>query len=179
MIPKHLKISSSSPFGAVPQNTKMSKLKDIQNKIRLIDNKLNDAISSFRAKHSKTPTELDLMKNAVTVPLITQRKKLVAQYKSLKEEIEYTKNIFQNMRREDPVKSAQKSFRGISTNNPFATQKEYMDPVIRPAMTPIQRIGNSTTKTGTLWDPRFNFHDVTVDPKIKRYYNKLTKGWWK
>ena len=178
MIPKHLKISSSSPFGSSPRNTKMERVKEIQNKIRIIDNQLNNAISSFRAKHNKTPTELDLMKDSVTVPLITQRKKLVSQYKSLKDDIEYAKGLFQQIQRDDPIKNAQKSFRGIAANNPFASQKEYTDPVVRPAMTPVQRVGNNTTKTGTLWDPRFNFNDITVDPKIKRYYNRIVRGRW-
>ena len=58
----------------------------------------------------------------------------------------------------------------------FSGRKEYVDTIATPALSPIRRVGTNSNKVGTLWDPRFNAGDVTVDPKIARYYKKLTGG---
>lgn len=178
MIPKHLRVSDSQPFGKTRRpSVKITKLNEIKTKINSLDTSLTRIVSSYIAKHGKQPNELDLMQNQSAVPLITQRKKLVAQFKNLQEEVKYAENVYKTIK-DDPIQNAKKSFQGITMNqNPFSGNREYRDPVVRPALTPSRRIGHSTSKQGTLWDPRFNFSDVTVDPKISRYYRKLTRGY--
>ena len=178
MIPKHLRVSDSQPFGKTRRpSVKITKLNEIKTKINSLDTSLTRIVSSYIAKHGKQANELDLMQNQSAVPLITQRKKLVAQFKNLQEEVKYAENVYKTIK-DDPIQNAKKSFQGITMNqNPFSGNREYRDPIVRPALTPARRIGHSTSKQGTLWDPRFNFSDVTVDPKISRYYRKLTRGY--
>ena len=178
MIPKHLRVTDSQPFGSsIKPSRNITKLNEIKKKINSLDSGLTRIVSSYIAKHGKQPNELDLMQNQSAVPLITQRKKLVAQFKNLQEEVKYAENVYKTIK-DDPIKNAKRSFQGITMNqNPFSGNKEYRDPIVRPALTPSRRIGHSTTKQGTLWDPQFNFADVTVDPKISRYYRKLTRGY--
>ena len=177
MIPRHLKVSDKQPFDRRKKSSgKVTKLNEIKTKITSLDTSLTRIVSSYIAKHGKQPNELDLMRDQSAVPLITQRKKLVAQFKNLQEDIKYSENIYKTIK-DDPIRNAKRSFQGLQNTNPFNKQKEYRDPKPRPALSPLRRIGRETNKQGTLWDPRFNFGDVTVDPKIARYYNKLTRGW--
>ena len=168
-------INESSPFIKKQKNKRKTKMNEIVSKIKTVDQHLSRTIGQYRAKHNKTPTELDLMQDSVAVPLITQRKRLVKQYEYLKQEVKFAENTYMTIK-DDPVKNAQKSFRGISTQSPFRPGAEYTDPSLGKAVTPINRIGYSTNKQGTLWDPRFNQSDIRVDPKIARYYKKLTGG---
>ena len=176
MIPKHLRVTDKQPFsnGRRP-SIKMTKLKEIKTKITSLDNDLTRIISSYIAKHGKQPNELDLMRDQSAVPLITQRKKLVMQFKNLQEEVKYAENIYQTIK-DDPIKNANRSFQGLKNTNPFDGKKGYKDVNPLPALTPLRRIGHETSKRGTLWDPRFNASAVRVDPQISRYYKKLTKG---
>jgi hypothetical protein len=169
MIPDYLKIKNVSPI--------LSNLEKIRQKIALLDNKLQNNIAQFRSRYQKTPTELDLMQDPDSIPLIEERKALVGQYKQLQQQALYAQQMFDSIQKTDPIRSAQKSFSGIQMGNPFGDTREYQDPVVIPAMTPIKRIGQETTKVGTLWDPRFNMGDVAIDPKIKRYYTSLTSSW--
>ena len=176
MIPKHLRVTDKTPFEMPKRpNVKITKLKDIKNKISSLDVELTRIVSSYVAKHGKQPNELDLMRDQSAVPLITQRKKLVGQFKNLQEEIKYAENVYQTIK-DDPIQNAKRSFQGLRNINPFDGNREYKDPVVRPALCPLRRIGKETTKQGTLWDPRFNAGDITVDPKISRYYRKLARG---
>lgn len=177
MIPKHLRLTDKQPFGMQQRPSgKITKLKDIKNKIISVDASLTRIISSYVAKNGKQPNELDLMRDQSAVPLITQRKKLVAQFKNLQEEVKFAENVYQTIK-DDPIRNAKKSFQGLQNTNPFDGNKEYRDPIVKPALSPLRRIGKETYKQGTLWDPRFNAGDITVDPKISRYYRKLTRGW--
>lgn len=176
MIPKHLKIKSSSPFLQKQKNERKTKMSHILEKIKKVDQHLSRSVAQYRAKHKKSPTELELMQDSTAVPLITQRKRLVKQYEFLKQEALYAEKTYKTIK-DDPVSNAQKSFRSIKTSNPFSGNKEYSDPITVPALSPIKRIGHNTNKQGTLWDPRFNFGDVTVDPRIERYYKRLSRGY--
>jgi len=177
MIPKHLKINESSPFGTgKKQDKRKTKMSDIVEKIKKVDQHLSRTVAQFRQKHGKTPTELDLMKDSAAVPLVSQRKRLVKQYNYLKQESQFAENTYNMIKGDNPVRRANKSFQGIRATNPFSGNREYHDTVGAPALSPIRRIGNNSNKQGTLWDPRFNAGDVTVDPKIARYYKKLTGG---
>lgn len=169
-------INESSPFVTRETNKRKTKMNDIVDKIKRVDQHLSRTVGQFRQKHQKTPTELDLMQDAAAVPLITQRKRLVKQYEYLKQEIQFAENTYKTIK-DDPVKNAQRSFRGISTASPFRRGAEYVDPSLGKAVTPINRIGHNTNKKGTLWDPRFNQSDISVDPKIVRYYKKLSGGY--
>jgi len=178
MIPRHLKISEKSPFNIPTKKDKRkTKMGEIVEKIKKVDQHLSRTVAQFRQKHSRAPTELDLMKDATAVPLISQRKRLVKQYNYLKQELQFAENTYNMIKGDNPVNRATKSFQGIRAQNPFDGNKEYHTPVSAPALSPIRRIGNNSNKTGTLWDPRFNAGDVTVDPKIARYYKKLTGGY--
>lgn len=176
MIPKHLKIKSSSPFLQKQKNERKTKMSNILEKIKKVDQHLSRSVAQYRMKHKKAPTELELMQDSAAVPLLTQRKRLVKQYEFLKQEALYAEKTYKTIK-DDPVSNAQKSFRSIKTSNPFSENKEYSDPITMPALSPIRRIGYNTNKQGTLWDPRFNFGDVTVDPKIERYYKRLSRGY--
>ena len=177
MIPNYLKINESSPFG---QNKKpdirKTKMGEIVTKIKKVDQSLSRAVALFRQKKGKMPNELDLMKDSAAVPLITQRKRLVKQYEYLKQEVKFAENTYQTIRGDNPVKRANKSFQGIKASSPFSGRREYQDTISTPALSPIRRVGTNSNKQGTLWDPRFNAGDVTVDPKIARYYRRLTGG---
>lgn len=177
MIPKNLRINESSPFG---QNKKSdirkTKMGEIVTKIKKVDQSLSRAVALFRQKKGKMPNELDLMKDSAAVPLITQRKRLVKQYEYLKQEVKFAENTYQTIRGDNPVRRAKKSFQGIKATSPFSGRKEYQDTISTPALSPIRRVGTNSNKQGTLWDPRFNAGDVTVDPKIARYYRRLTGG---
>ena len=175
MIPKHLRVTDKTPFEMPKSNTKITKLKDIKNKIISLDSTLTRMVSSYVAKHGRQPNELDLMREQSAVPLITQRKKLVAQFKNLQQEVKYAENVYRTIK-DDPIQNAKKSFQGLQNKNPFDGNREYKDPVVRPALSPLRRIGKETFKQGTLWDPRFNAGDITVDPRISRYYRKLARG---
>jgi hypothetical protein len=72
---------------------------------------------------------------------------------------------------------AKKNFQGIRASSPFEGNREYQKVQSLPALSPIRRIGSNSNKAGTLWDPRFNAADITVDPKIARYYRKLSGGY--
>ena len=177
MIPKHLRVRDNQPFGKRRPSGKITKLNEIKTKINSLDTSLTRIVSSYIAKHGKQPNELDLMQNQSAIPLITQRKKLVSQFKNLQEEVKYAENVYKTIK-DDPIQNAKKSFQGLQNQNPFGKSREYREPgIVRSALTPSRRIGHSTSKQGTLWDPRFNFSDVTVDPKITRYYRKLTRGY--
>lgn len=149
---------------------------NIMEKIKKVDQHLTRAVGQYRSKHNKTPTEVDLMRDSTTVPLVTQRKRLVKQYNFEKQEAQYAEKTYKTIR-DNPVSRATKSFSGISNTNPFSGNREYTDPISVPALSPIRRIGHNTNKQGTLWDPRFNFGDVTVDPKVNRYYQRLKRGY--
>jgi hypothetical protein len=182
LIPDYLKIKNTSPMGGGRKNTKknmISNLEKIRQKISLLDNQLQNNIAQFRAKYKKTPTEFDLMQDPDSMPLIDERKSLVAQYKQLQQQALYAQEMYETIQKADPIRSAQKSFSGIKMGNPFDTMVDYKDPVVIPALTPSRRIGQETYKVGTLWDPRFNMGDITVDPRVKRYYNSLTSQWKK
>ncbi len=177
MIPKYLKIKESSPFGTGRKvDKRKTKMQEIVTKIKKVDQSLSRAVGLFRQKHGKLPNELDLMKDAAAVPLITQRKRLVKQYEYLKQESQFAENTYQTIKGDNPVGRAKKSFQGIRASSPFSGRKEYVDTIATPALSPIRRVGTNSNKVGTLWDPRFNAGDVTVDPKIARYYKKLTGG---
>jgi hypothetical protein len=176
LIPKHLKIQASSPFINKQQNKRKTKMTEILDRIKKVDQHLNRAVGQYRAKHNKTPTEVDLMRDVTTVPLVTQRKRLVKQYRYLKQEAQYAEKTYKTIR-DNPISRATKSFSGISNVNPFSGNREYTDDISVPALSPIRRIGHNTNKQGTLWDPRFNFGDLTVDPKVNRYYQRLKRGY--
>ncbi len=177
MIPRHLEINESSPFGTGrKENKRKTKMGEIVTKIKKIDQSLSRAVALFRQKHNKVPNELDLMKDSTAVPLITQRKRLVKQYEYLKQEVKFAENTYQTIRGDNPVRRANKSFQGIRGSSPFSGSREYKDTISTPALSPIRRVGTNSNKQGTLWDPRFNAGDVTVDPKIARYYRRLTGG---
>ena len=178
MIPKHLKINESSPFkSGNKKNERKTKMSEIVTKIKKVDQSLSRAVAMFRQKHGKMPNELDLMKDSAAVPLITQRKRLVKQYEYLKQEVKFAENTYRTIRGDNPVGRAKKSFQGIRGSSPFSGRKEYQDTISTPALSPIRRVGTNSNKQGTLWDPRFNAGDVTVDPKIARYYKRLTGGY--
>lgn len=174
-IPRHLKINESSPFTEAKGKRK-TKMSEIVTKIKQVDQGLSRAVANFRAKHGKTPNELDLMKDSIAVPLITQRKRLVKQYNYLKQEVNFAENTYKTIRGDSPVSRAKRSFQGIGGTSPFTGKREYKDTISAPALSPIRRVGTNSNKVGTLWDPRFNAGDVTVDPKISRYYQKLMRG---
>ena len=169
-------INENAPFVKKANNKRKTRMNEIVGKIKKLDGHLTRSIGQYRSKHNKTPNELDLMQDPTAIPLITQRKKLVKQYEYLKEEALYAQNTYMTIK-DDPVSNAQKSFRGISNNSPFTPGAEYSIPGFNKAVTPIKRIGNNTSKRGTLWDPRFNQSDVVVNPKIARYYKRLTGGY--
>jgi hypothetical protein len=178
MIPGHLKINESPPFGSnTKSNVRKTKMGEIVKKIKKVDQSLSRAVALFRQKNNKVPNELDLMKDSAAVPLITQRKRLVKQYEYLKQEVKFAENTYQTIRGDNPVNRAKKSFQGIRGSSPFSGRKEYQDTIATPALSPIRRVGTNSNKVGTLWDPRFNAGDVTVDPKIARYYRRLTGGY--
>jgi hypothetical protein len=178
LIPKHLKISESSPFGAsIKKNIRKTKMAVIRDKVTKVDQHLSRAVAEYRSKHNKTPNELELQQDRTTTPLISQRKRLVKQYNYLKQEQTFAENTYQTIRGDNPVGRAKKSFQGIRASSPFSGRKEYRDTVSTPALSPIRRVGTNSNKQGTLWDPRFNAGDVTVDPKIARYYKRLTGGY--
>jgi len=178
MIPKYLKINESSPFqGAKKKNVRKTKMSDIVTKIKKVDQSLSRAVALFRQKNGKMPNELDLMKDSAAVPLITQRKRLVKQYEYLKQEVKFAENTYKTIRGDNPVGRARQSFKGgITGASPMSSGKEYQDTISTPALSPIRRVGTNSNKQGTLWDPRFNAGDVTVDPKIRRYYSRLMGG---
>tara|TARA_B110001454_G_scaffold95980_1_gene90997 strand:+ start:2419 stop:2958 length:540 start_codon:yes stop_codon:yes gene_type:complete len=178
MIPTYLKINESSPFGTGKKEDKRkTKMGEIVKKIKKVDQSLSRAVALFRQKKGKMPNELDLMKDSAAVPLITQRKRLVKQYQYLKQEVKFAENTYQTIRGDNPVYRAKKSFQGgISGSSPMSMTREYHDTRSAPALSPIRRVGTNSNKQGTLWDPRFNAGDVTVDPKIARYYKRLTGG---
>jgi len=168
MIPSYLKIGSLSPFIRKQQNKRKTKMSEVLDKIRSLDQHLSRTVASYRSRNDRPPTELDLMKDAATVPLITQRKRLVKQYKYLKQEANYASRTYKTIK-DDPIMKAQRSFSGIRPMNPFDENRTYNK-------TPIKRIGYNTNKGSVLWDPRFNFGDTAIDPKTSRYYHKLTRG---
>lgn len=178
MIPKHLKIASSSPFNSgIKKNTRKTKMGVIREKVKKVDQHLSRAVAQYRSKHNKTPNELELQQDQSTTPLIAQRKRLVKQYEYLKQEESFAENTYRTIRGDNPVGRAKKSFQGIRSTSPFSGRKEYRDTISTPALSPTRRIGTNSNKEGTLWDPRFNAGDVTVDPKIARYYRRLTGGY--
>ncbi|MDB4342198.1 hypothetical protein N9998_00470 [Nitrosopumilus sp.] len=176
MIPKHLNIKSSSPFFQKKRNERKTKMAAIVEKINKVDQHLSRAVASYRSKNNKTPNELELQQDQSTTPLISQRKRLVKQYNYLKQEKQFAENTYKTIR-DNPIQRAQKSFSGIRNENPFSGNREYRNVSSGKALSPIRRIGNNTNKQGTLWDPRFNHGDITVDPKIARYYKRLTGGY--
>ena len=178
MIPRHLKINESSPFTSpVKKNARKTKMAVIREKVKKVDQHLSRAVGKYRSKHNKTPNELELQQDQSTTPLIAQRKRLVKQYEYPKQEETFAENTYQTIRGDNPVRRAKKSFQGISGTSPFTGKREYMDTISTPALSPTRRIGTNSNKRGTLWDPRFNAGDVTVDPKIARYYRRLTGGY--
>jgi len=178
LIPKHLKIDEGSPFGTNnKKNIRKTKMTVILDKVKKVDQHLSRAVAQYRSKHNKTPNEFELQQDPTTTPLISQRKRLVKQYRYLKQESQFAENTYQTIRGDNPVGRAKKSFQGIRATSPFSGRKEYRDTVSAPALNPIRRVGTNSNKQGTLWDPRFNAGDVTVDPKIARYYKRLTGGY--
>jgi len=178
LIPKHLKISQSSPFGtSIKKNTRKTKMAVIHEKVKKVDQHLSRAVAQYRAKHNRTPNELELQQDQSTTPLIAQRKRLVKQYDYLKQEEKFAEHTYRTIRGDNPIGRAKKSFQGIRASSPFSGRKEYQDTISSPALSPIRRVGTNSNKQGTLWDPRFNAGDVTVDPKIARYYRRLTGGY--
>ena len=99
MIPKHLRVTDNQPFGSRKPSRHITKLNEIKKKIKSLDSGLTRIVSSYIAKHGKQPNELDLMQNQSAVPLITQRKKLVAQFKNLQEEVRYAENVYKTIKR--------------------------------------------------------------------------------
>ena len=178
MIPKHLKIKETSPFGTgIKKDPRKTKMTEIVQKINKVDQHLSRADGKYRAKYNKTPNELELQQDQSTTPLISQRKRLVKQYNYLKQESQFAENTYQTIKGDNPVGRAKKSFQGIRASSPFEGRKEYRDTISAPALSPIRRVGTNSNKMGTLWDPRFNAGDVTVDPKIARYYRKISGGY--
>jgi hypothetical protein len=174
---KRYRVTERNPFVKPEKaDVRKTKMATIVQKIKKIDQSLTRAVANYISKHKKTPTELDLMKDSIAVPLVTQRKRLVKQYNYLKQEIKFAENTYTMIKGDNPINRAKRSFQGITPSNPFSGNKEYHDPKPTPALSPIRRVGTNTNKIGTLWDPRFNAGDVTVDPKIARYYRKLTGG---
>jgi len=176
LIPKHLNIKTSSPFPTRQNTERKTKMANVLEKIKKVDQHLSRAVAQYRAKHNKTPNELELQQDSATTPLISQRKRLVKQYNYIKQESQYAEKTYKTIR-DDPIKRAQRSFSGIRNKNPLDGNREYVNTFSMPALSPIRRIGNNTNKQGTLWDPRFNHGDVTVDPKIARYYKRLSGGY--
>lgn len=176
MISKH-SINSSSPFSNnTPANTRKTKMNKIVEQIKGVDENLSRAVGKFVQKYNKTPTELDLIKDSnSTIPLIDLRKKLVKQYHYLKQEAQFAENTYNVIRGDNPITRAKKSFQGITlTSSPMEGNKSYIDTFSSPT---IRRVGTNSNKQGTLWDPRFNSGDITVNPGINRYYQKLMKGY--
>ena len=171
-----MNIRSTSPFIQKKKNERKSKMKVIVEKINKVDQHLSRAVGKYRAQHNRTPNELELQQDQSTTPLISQRKRLVKQYDFLKQENQYAEKTYRTIR-DNPVKRAQRSFRGITNQNPLGRDREYQNTSGGRALSPIRRIGNNSNKSGTLWDPRFNHGDITVDPKIARYYKRLTGGY--
>ena len=177
-IPKYLKINETSPFkNNRKKSARKTKMSSIVEKIKIIDQSLSRTVAMFRQKTGKTPTELDLMKDSAAVPFLTQRKRLVKQYQYLKQESEFAENTYQTIRGDSPIRRANQSFQGIGGGSPFSGKRSYQDTISTPALSPIRRVGTNTNKQGTLWDPRFNAGDISVDPKIARYYKRLTGGY--
>ena len=177
-IPTHLRINEKSPFGGNKRvSVRKTKMSTIVDKIKKVDQHLTRAVAKYRQSNGRTPSELDLMKDSTAVPLITQRKRLVKQYQYLKQESEFAENTYQTIRGDNPVRRANQSFQGIGGGSPFSGKREYHDTISTPALSPIRRVGRNTNKQGTLWDPRFNASDINVDPKIARYYKRLTGGY--
>jgi len=178
LIPDHLKIKKTSPFGTgVKKDKRRTKMGEILEKIKKIDQHLSRAVAEYRAKNNRTPNELDLQQDSKTTPLVSQRKRLVKQYEYLKQEALFAENTYQTIKGDNPVMRAKKNFQGIRASSPFEGNREYQKVQSLPALSPIKRIGSNSNKAGTLWDPRFNAGDVTVDPKIARYYRKLSGGY--
>ena len=150
---------------------------EILEKIKKIDQHLSRAVAQYRSKHNKTPNELELQQDSTTTPLVAQRKRLVKQYEYLKQEALFADNTYKTIKGDNPVMRAKQNFQGIRASSPFEGRREYQQVHSLPALSPIKRIGSNSNKTGTLWDPRFNAGDITVDPKIARYYRKLSGGY--
>ena len=52
MIPKHLKISQSSPFGSgIKKNIRKTKMAVIRDKVKKVDQHLSRAVAEYRSKH--------------------------------------------------------------------------------------------------------------------------------
>ena len=177
-IPKHLKINESSPFKSNrKKSARKTKMSDIVGKIKKIDQSLSRTVAMFRQKNGKTPTELDLMKDSAAVPFLTQRKRLVKQYEYLKQEDQFAENTYRTIKGDSPIRRANQSFQGSGGGSPFDGRKEYHDPG-RSSRGMINRLGTTTSRKGnTLWDPRFNTSGSSVNPKIARYYKRLTGGY--
>jgi hypothetical protein len=176
LIPKHLNINTVSPFLQKKKTERKTKMAKIVEKINKVDQHLSRAVAQYRSKHNKTPNELELQQDQSTTPLISQRKRLVKQYNYLKQENQYAEKTYKTIR-DNPIQRAQRSFRGIGNQNPLSGNREYQQTSSAPALSPIRRIGKNTNQQGTLWDPRFNHGDITVDPKIAIYYKRLTGGY--
>ena len=177
-IPTHLRINEKSPFGGNKKpSVRKTKMSEIVGKIKKVDQHLTRAVAKFRQSNGKTPSELDLMKDSTAVPLITQRKRLVKQYEYLKQEDQFAENTYRTIKGDSPIRRANQSFQGIGGGSPFDGRKEYHDPG-RSSRGMINRLGTTTSRKGnTLWDPRFNTSGSSVNPKIARYYKRLTGGY--
>jgi hypothetical protein len=175
-IPTHLRINEKSPFGGNKKpSVRKTKMSEIVDKIKQVDQHLTRAVAKFRQSNGKTPSELDLMKDSTAVPLITQRKRLVKQYEYLKQEDQFAENTYKTIKGDSPIRRANQSFQGIGGGSPFDGRKEYYDPG-RSSLGMINRVGSYNSRKGTLWDPRFNTSGSSVDPKAVRYYKRLTGG---
>lgn len=177
-IPTHLRINESSPMiSNKVKSVRKTKMSAIVTKIKKVDQSLSRAVALYRQKNGKTPSELDLMKDSAAVPFLTQRKRLVKQYEYLKQEDKFAENTYKTIKGDNPIRRANQSFQGIGGGSPFDGRKEYHDPG-RSSRGKVNRLGTTTSRKGnTLWDPRFNTSGSSVNPKIARYYKRLTGGY--
>tara|TARA_B110000467_G_scaffold98521_1_gene89096 strand:- start:320 stop:862 length:543 start_codon:yes stop_codon:yes gene_type:complete len=177
-IPTHLRINESSPMGSnKKKSVRKTKMGAIVTKIKKVDQSLSRAVALYRQKNGKTPSELDLMKDSAAVPFLTQRKRLVKQYEYLKQEDQFAENTYKTIKGDNPIRRANQSFQGIGGGSPFDGRREYHDPG-RSSRGIVNRLGTTTSRKGnTLWDPRFNTSGSSVNPKIARYYKRLSGGY--
>ncbi len=176
-------LKNSSPFARTkPARNRgfsqpmMNKLSTLRKEISSVDRTISIESSKFIQKNKRKPTEAELMNNAKVAVLVDRRNELKNRYIQLVEQNTMISSDMKQFNRVDPVKQAQISFSGIQFQNPMRKGREYKNPLSVPAKSPQLRIRQEPQKQGTLWDPTYTIKDVSVHPKIRRYYSRISGG---
>lgn len=180
-MPKYTRIDNTSPMGrSRPAKTRggftqplMKKLGDLRNKIQEIDAVLMSESQKFKQHNNRLPTEEELRNQPKVAGLMSRRDQLKSMYVNTVNNANVIANDLDAINKMDPVKSAQVSFSGIKFESPMKRGREYKKPLSVPAMSPSNRVSKDMRKQGTLWDPSYGIRDVSVHPRIKRYYSRL------